>query len=287
MADDTNPPPSPSPRRHAVPRPRLLRVLFVDTYVARASEVRRILEREVRGGLLPECIAAFDVVKDGLEALTLVQNVPYDAILLSSALQDLTADELASDLLHLGVRAPLILLAPPNTVEASQATARGYRAIVMRPLSAVGLSGVIRALCLPSPVAPAAAAAAAAAAGAAAAATTAKSTGLSTSPPSTASSSLPQPPNMEDEHMSHKRKRATMPRVVVREIPNHDGSMAAATTWQPPQILRIPVSETLGYLQLPKKPAGEPFKKGWHERKKNGQATAEGTAAAKRAKKSG
>ncbi len=56
-------------------------------------------------GLLP----SFDIVQDGLEALALLQQGRYDLVLISSALKDVTAPELARALAHL-LRLPASLV---------------------------------------------------------------------------------------------------------------------------------------------------------------------------------
>jgi hypothetical protein len=250
--------------------PRLLRVLFVDTYAARASEIRRVLEHEVRCGLFPELVAAFDVVRDGLEALALAQVVPYDAVFLSAGLRDITADELVGDLLHIGLRVPLILMAPPHTVDTQRAAARGFNAILLRPLTGAGLAGVLRALCLPPP-------------------------STSSPPPQTSGATSqaatthasPSFPSSSSAQAAATRKRPSLPppqdlpdwEDVVAGIAtinedddnNPTGNASSTPAWRPPQILRMPISETLSHLRLQahETKRAAPVPRGWCVKKKN------------------
>eukprot|EP00624_Nannochloropsis_granulata_P004876 evm.model.NODE_34648_length_3938_cov_17.449467.3 len=245
--------------------PRLLRILFVDTYVARASEIRRVLEHESRGGLFPELVAAFDVVRDGLEALALAQVVPYDAVILSAGLRDITADELVGAILNIGLRVPLILMAAPHTVDTQKAAARGFNAILLRPVTGTGLAGVIRALCL-SPL------------------PSLSPQSQTQGPASQAEArASPSSPSSSSLQAATTRKRPDLP--PPQDLPDWDDVIAGIATiyedddiqtssmsaWRPPQILRMPISQTLSHLRLqahePKRVA--PVPRGWCVKKKS------------------
>jgi CheY-like chemotaxis protein len=89
----------------------------VDTYVAHAAHIRRLWEQETRPHLLPHrLLPSFDIVQDGLEALALLQaQGNYDLVLLSSALRDVTAQELAHALAHrLKLPASLVYVTAPG-----------------------------------------------------------------------------------------------------------------------------------------------------------------------------
>jgi len=216
----------------------------------------------VCGGLFPELVAAFDVVRDGLEALALAQVVPYDAVFLSAGLRDITADELVGDLLHIGLRVPFILMAAPHTVDTQRAAARGFNAILLRPVTGAGLAGVLRALCLPPPP--------------------------SSSPPSQAAAMHASPsfssssPSSSSAHAAGTRKRPAMP--PPQDLPDWEDVVAGVATinedddsrtssvpaWRPPQILRMPISETLSHLRLQahETKRAAPVPRGWCVKKK-------------------
>lgn len=253
-----------APQPFLLQPPRLVRILFVDTYVARASEIRRALEHESRGGLFPELVAAFDVVREGLEALALAQVVPYDAVFLSAGLRDITADELVGDIMKIGLRVPLILMAAPHTVDTQKAAACGFNAILLRPVTGAGLVGVIRALCLSPPpstsqqsemLGPASQAVARA------------------SHASPSSSSLQAATNITRPVLPPPQNLPDWEDVIVGAATIYeDGDIQASSisSWRPPQILRMPISETLSHLRLqahePKRVAPAP--RGWCVKKK-------------------
>jgi len=263
---ETAPPPLPSQS------PRLLRVLFVDTYVARASEIRRVLENEVRCGLFPELVAAFDVVRDGLDALALTQVVPYDAVFLSAGLRDITADELVGDLLHIGLRVPLILMAPPHTVDTQKAAARGFNAILLRPVTGAGLAGVLRALCLPpSPTSSPSSQMPGSTSQAAAMHASPSSPSSSSSSAQAAATrkrpSLPPPQDLPD----WEDVVAGIATINENDDSNPKGNTNSIPAWRPPQILRMPISETLSHLRLQahETKRAAPVPRGWCVKKNN------------------
>lgn len=105
-------PPSPTPLRR-------VRILLVDSYVAHAAHIRRVWEQETRPLLLPVgLLPVFDVVQDGLEAMALLQSRRYELVLLSSALKDVAALELARAVAHqLRLPATLAYVTPPGPLD--------------------------------------------------------------------------------------------------------------------------------------------------------------------------